>query len=131
MSQITPKHFSLLQSFGKTEVQKRLSPEDRERLWEMSCQQQRLHAFPLAQVIEAWKEFIEARSSASGIVLSEQPDPDYVGLGISYNGLICAAHTGKIAPLLKRLLKLYANTFASYEAFLAALMKLAPAPRQK
>ncbi len=115
---ITGAHFQLLQSFGRSALQRKSRDKDRRKLWALACQSAGLPVIPRDEVIDAWKKYVGGLSEHSSIAINGDIDPNYTTLGVTYRGRITAAHTTKTLSLLRRVIGIFARTFDSREDFL-------------
>lgn len=123
-TQITEAHFRLLREFGRNTLQKKAKERHREELWRLSCQSGQVSYVLRSDVIEAWKKYVGGLSAHSGIAINGDVDPVYTTLGVTFRGLITSAHTTKTLSLLGRVLRIYAKTFDSREAFMTGAQAL-------
>ena len=121
---VQAEHFLLLRQFGRNQYQKHATPEMREKLWEMVCQSSGVAYVEHTKVVNAWKDFITAQSAYSAIAINGEADPAYVSVGIAFKKKLVASHTGKMGPILQRILKLYARSFRTREEFLEDVERL-------
>jgi hypothetical protein len=121
---VQAEHFVLLRQFGRNGYQKQATPEMREKLWEMVCQSSGVPYVDHAKVVHAWKDFITAQSAYSAIALNGEADPAYISIGIAFKKKLVASHTGKMIPILQRILRLYARTFRTREEFMEDVERL-------
>lgn len=135
---IDSRHFRLLREFGRSELARQLREqrkkpgeptEGENQLWAHSIQQSGLESVSLRDVVAAWKDYVEGSSNQSGLVVNGDVDPIYVSVGVTWRGVITAAHTTRTEALIRRLLEIYARSFPTPEAFYLRLLELCPKPK--
>ena len=122
--QVTEAHFRLLRVFGRNPNAKNMRKKEQDQLWAMMCQGANLPPVDRELTIDAWKRYVSGQSTHSSIAINGDIDPNFTTLGVSYGGAITAAHTTRTSKLLERVIKIWAKSFPSRDAFLNAAQGL-------
>lgn len=131
LGDLKPIYFRTLKEFGRNGTARRLQGRRREFMWREALRYAGVPYVPFQEVYDSWRVFIEGSSAHSGVALNGDHDPDYVSVGVTYHGVVTAAHTTKTASMLRRLLEIYSWKFGTPEEFYFAVMDLCPKPKSE
>lgn len=110
-------HFDLLVSYGRSQVRRDLTDDDKNKLWLLACEQKGIRPLPLQAVIEEWKAFLYGESKHSKLSVSANVDPNIVCVSVLHRGAIVASHSTTTHALLLRLLEIFAASCTSKKEF--------------
>lgn len=121
---ITQAHFELLRNFGRWKLREKMSEEHERTTWEVACRTARLPVVSREEVVDAWRTFVTGESDRSSLAVNGDVDPNFVSIGVAWDGKLVAAHTTRTRALLRRVLSIFRRVSFSDEEYLEAVREL-------
>jgi hypothetical protein len=124
-SQVTKAHLDLLRRFGRSQIQRDATIENKRQLWQLSCRAANITPLTYDEVVDQWRKVTTADSKETGIALGETIDPGFISIAITYQRFAIAGHTTHESVLLKSLLAIIRRRCKSDDEFLQTIDRIA------